>query len=103
MVFLPVAEDDVPLKRLSDVKLPDGRVPIGAMSDRINVEDLSQELSAKVSDRKGKTEFTINYFAGVKANMSVTFENRRFRIERVIPLGKDEQLTLVCTPMRDST
>lgn len=86
----------MPLKRLSDVKRPDGTVPIGALSKRVKLEELKEEVWAKVSIIGPKAEITIRYMPGVKVNMSVAYNDGRFCIERVIVLGRDHQMRLEC-------
>lgn len=94
----------MPLKRLSDVKRPDGTVPIGSMSKRVKFEDLGQETWAKVSFLPGqKAEMMIPYQSDVKPNMFVAYENRRFRVERVKVVGRDVQMRLVCTQVGDAS
>jgi hypothetical protein len=90
-------EDDMPLKRLSDATRPDGTVPIGAMCKRVQLEDLGQEVWAKVSVFGRKAQVTISYMAGVKANTPIIYEDHRFRIERVLELGLREQIRLECS------
>jgi hypothetical protein len=87
----------MPLKRLSDATRPDGTVPIGAMCKRVQLEDLGQEVSAKVSVSGRKARVTISYMLGVKANTPITYEDHRFRIERVRELGLQIQLQLECS------
>jgi hypothetical protein len=87
----------MPLQRLSDVKGRDGRVSIGSMSHQARLVELEQPIWARVSMCGERAEFTTNHFPGVKANMSVAYENHRFRVERVIPIAsRDEQMTLEC-------
>jgi hypothetical protein len=91
----------MPLKTLSDVKRPDGTVPVGSMSKRVKLEELGQEVWAKVSILGRKAEMTISYQSDVKPNLFVAYENRRFRIERVKVLGRDVQMHLVCAQVGD--
>jgi hypothetical protein len=87
----------MPLPRLSDAQHADGTVPIGALSKRVRLEELNQEVWAKVSIAGREAQITIPYMPGVKVTTSAAYENRRFRIERVIPLGLDVQIRLECT------
>lgn len=86
----------MPLQRLSTVKRHDGRVSIGSMRCRVKLEELEQEIWARVSICGGRAEITARHFTGVRANMSVAYKNRRFRIQHVVPIGRDEQMTLEC-------
>lgn len=72
-------------------------MPVGSMSKRVRLEALDQEIWAKVSIRGGKAEITIPFLPAVKANMLVAYDGRRFRVERVVNLGSEEQLKLACT------
>ena len=88
---------NMPLKRLSNVKRSDGIVTVGSMSKRVKLEKLGQETWARVSLLGRKAEMTIPYQSDVEENTFVTFEDRRFRIERAIVLGLKVQVRLVCT------
>jgi hypothetical protein len=85
----------MPLKRLSDVKQPNGMVSVGSMSKRIKVDD--REVWARVSRFGHKAEVTFNYMPDVKTGMLVNYEEHRFRVERVIELGTREQIRLECS------
>jgi hypothetical protein len=86
----------MPLKRLSDVKRRDGIVPVGAMCSQIRLQDLGQDTWAKVSILGNRAEMTIPYTSGLKMNMIVAYEDRRFSIERVSELGLKQQMRLEC-------
>lgn len=87
----------MPLRRLNDAKRHDGSVPLGSMSKRVRLEELDQEIWAKVSIRGGQAKITIPYLSAVRANTLVAYEDRRFRVERVVPLGSSQQMRLDCT------
>jgi hypothetical protein len=97
VVFATTEGMNMPLKRLSDVKQSDEMVSPGSMSKRVKLEKLGQETSARVSLLGRKAEMTIPYQSDVEENTFVTFEDRRFRIERAIVLGLKVQIRLVCT------
>lgn len=87
----------MPLRRLSDVKRPNGLVPVGSMSKRVRLEAPDQEIWARVSIRGKKAEITIPYLPGVRANTLVAYDNHQFRIDHAAVLGSDEQICLRCT------
>jgi len=85
----------MPLQRLSDIKRADGIVSVGSMSKRIKVDD--REVWARVSRFGRKAEVTFNYMPDVKTGMLVNYEDHRFRVERVVELGRREQIRLECS------
>lgn len=87
----------MPLRRLSDAKRPDGLVPLGSMTKTVRLEELGQEIWAKVSIRGGQAKITIPYMSAVRAKTFAAYGDRRFRVERVVPLGSNQQMRLECS------
>jgi hypothetical protein len=87
----------MPLRRLSGVRRPDGLIPIGAVSRRVRLEELDQEIWAHVSIRGEKAKITIPYIQGIRVGSVVAYESRRFRVEQVLVTGSDQQIRLECS------
>ena len=87
----------MPLPRLSDKKSRDGMVSSGAMSQWIKVDNPALELWAHLSTVARRGEFTAHYVPGICAGATVSCQSQQFRVSRVIELGRQKQMKLLCT------
>ena len=79
-----------------DSTYANGSISVGAMKHHIKLEQLDgQEVCAKVTALGRKALVTLQSVPSL-TNTLLTWENRRFRIERVKELGTD-QMRLECT------
>jgi len=87
----------MPLARLSDAEHIDGRVPGGARSKWVTLEELKQEVAQRSQSTSRKQRLLSPTSRMLTGHVCRGYEGRRCRIERLIPLGLLPQTLLKCT------
>ena len=87
----------MPLARLSDAEPIDGRVPRGARSKWVTLEELKQEVAQRSQSTSRKQRLLSPTSRTLSGHLCRGYEGRRCRIERLIPLGLLPQTLLKCT------
>ena len=87
----------MPLARLSDAEHIDGRVPRGARSKWVTLEELKQEVAPRSQSTSRKRRLLSPTSRTLSGHVCRGYEGRRCRIERLIPLGLLSQTLVKCT------
>jgi hypothetical protein len=87
----------MPLARLSDAEPTDGRVPRGARSKWVTLEELKQEVAQRSQSTSRKQRLLSPTSRTLSGHVCRGYEGRRSRIERLIPLGLLPQTLVKCT------
>jgi hypothetical protein len=87
----------MPLARLSDAEPIDGRVPRGARSKWVTLEELKQEVAQRSKSTSRKQILLSPTSRTLSGHVCRGHEGRRCRLERLIPLGLLPQTLLKCT------
>lgn len=90
----------MPWARLSDAEQMDGRVPRGARSKWVTLEELKQEVAQRSQSASRKQRLLSPTSRTLSGHLCRGYEGRRCRIERLIPLGLLPQTLLKCTEIR---
>ena len=77
----------MPLARLSDAEHIDGRVPRGAWSKWVTLEELKQEVAQRSQSTSRKQRLLSPTSRTLTGHVCRGYEGRRCPIERLIPLG----------------
>jgi hypothetical protein len=77
----------MPLARLSDAEPIDGRVPGGARSKWVTLEELKPEVAQRSQSTSRKQRWLSPTSRTLSGHLCRGYEGRRCRIERLIPLG----------------
>jgi len=69
---------------------------------KVVLENAKLAVKAHVSIIGRRAEFTADYIPGIAAGTILSYRGKRFLIERVLVLGRQEQMKIIGMPVRDA-